>query len=206
MRPDGGVPAFRAGQYFALGLDGDGEFVQRPYSTSSSPGERDTLAFLVRLVVDGALTPRLWTLRPGARLRLGPPKGLFAAPLADPRRPLLVGTGTGIAPLLSILGAYLRDGPARDHGSRPVVMHGASFAADLAERSRLAELEAAGRISYIPAVSRPSDPANAGWGGATGRLDGLLHDVMATSRPRSRRDASPSSAAIRCSSTPWRAS
>ena len=179
VRPDGGVPAFRAGQYFALGLDAGGGFVQRPYSTSSPPGERNTLTFLVRLVADGALTPRLWTLRPGARLRLGPPKGLFAAPLADRRRPLLIGTGTGIAPLLSILGAYLGDGPARDQGSRPIVIQGASFAADLAERSRLAALEAAGRISYIPAISRPSDPDNAGWAGATGRLDGLLHDVMA---------------------------
>ncbi len=180
VRPDGGVPAFNAGQYFALGLDGGGGFVQRPYSTSSAPGERDTVTFLVRLVAGGALTPRLWTLRPGARLRLGPPKGLFAAPVADRRRPLLIGTGTGIAPLVSILGAYLGDGRACDHGSRPIVIQGASFAADLADRSRLAELEAAGRISYIPAVSRPSDPANAGWGGATGRLDGLVHDVMAT--------------------------
>ena len=60
----------------------------------------------------GPLTPRLWELRRGARIRLGPPKGLFTADATDPRRLLLVGTGTGIAPLLSILGTHLRDAPA----------------------------------------------------------------------------------------------
>jgi ferredoxin-NADP reductase len=180
VRPDGGVPAFRAGQYFALGLDGSQGFVQRPYSTSSPPGDGDTLDFLVRLVADGSLTPRLWELRRGARLRLGPPKGLFTADAAAPRRLLLIGTGTGIAPLLSILGTHLRDAAAGRPATRPVVVHGASFAADLAGRSRLAAWESAGRISYVPAVSRAGDAANAGWRGATGRLDALLPGIIAS--------------------------
>lgn len=179
VRPDGGVPAFRAGQYFALGIDGSAGFVQRPYSTASPPADGDTLDFLVRLVPDGALTPRLWALRRGARVRLGPPKGLFTADATDPRQLLLVGTGTGIAPLLSILGTHLRDVPAGRPATRPVVVHGASFATDLAGRSGLAVLASAGRISYIPAVSRPADAANAGWRGATGRLDALLPDIIA---------------------------
>ncbi len=180
VRPDGGIPAFMAGQYFALGLQGGTGFVQRPYSTSSPQGEGDALEFLVRLVADGALTPRLWELRSGARLRLGPPKGLFTADATDPRRALLVGTGTGIAPLLSILETRLHDVPAGRPACRPIVVHGASYATDLAGERRLTSLEAAGRISYVPAVSRPFDAANAGWSGATGRLDGLLPDIIAT--------------------------
>ena len=180
VRPDGGVPAFRAGQYFALGLDRASGFIQRPYSTSSAPGDGETVDFLIRLVAEGALTPSLWELRPGARLRLGPPKGLFTADAADPRRPLLVGTGTGIAPLLSILETYLQVAPAGRPETRPVVVHGASFAADLAGRSRLMGLASAQRITYVSAISRPSDPANGDWTGPTGRLDGLLPDVVAT--------------------------
>ncbi len=180
VRPDGGIPSFRAGQYFALGLQGGTGFVQRPYSTSSPQDEGDALEFLVRLVADGALTPRLWELHRGARLRLGPPKGLFAADVTDPRRRLLVGTGTGIAPLLSILETHLQGVPAGRPATRPVIVHGASFATDLAGQARLAALESAGRISYVPAVSRPFDAANVGWRGATGRLDGLLPDIIAT--------------------------
>jgi NAD(P)H-flavin reductase len=40
-------------------------------------------------------------------------------------------------------------------------------------------LAAAGHVSYVPAVSRPADAANAGWRGATGRLDALLPDIIA---------------------------
>ncbi len=40
-------------------------------------------------------------------------------------------------------------------------------------------MASAGRIAYVPAVSRPFDAANAGWRGATGRLDGLLPGVLA---------------------------
>ena len=58
-------------------------------------------------------------------------------------------------------------------------MHGASFATDLAGRSGLAAWASAGRISYIPVVSRPADAANAGWRGATGHLDALLPDIVA---------------------------
>ena len=181
VRPDSGVPAFRPGQYFAIGLESDGVLVQRPYSTSSPRGEAYALEFLVRLVPGGALTPRLFGLPTGARLRLGSPKGLFSADPDDPRRPLLVGTGTGIAPLLSILETRVGEA-ASPASSIPIVVHGASFAADLAGRSRLAALEAVGRIAYVPAVSRVADIANAGWSGAGGRLDGLLPDVLARHR------------------------
>lgn len=178
LRPDDGIPAFRPGQYLALGVLADARPLQRPYSTASSRGETDALEFLVRLVPDGALTPRLWGLRPGARVRLGPPKGLFTEATDDPRRPVYVATGTGIAPLLSMLESRLRersDGPARN---RPVVVHGAAVARDLAYAHRLREHARQGRITYVAAVSRPSHAANAGWRGATGRVDALLPAVL----------------------------
>lgn len=179
VRPDGGIPAFEPGQYLALGIELDGRPLQRPYSTASARGETDALEFLVRLVPDGALTPRLWPLRAGDRLRLGRPKGLFTADSADPRRPVYVATGTGIAPLLSMLESRLReaeDGPA---ARRPIVVHGVARAPDLAWRRRLEQLAARGRITYIPAISRPADPANAGWAGAAGRVDALLPSLLA---------------------------
>jgi ferredoxin--NADP+ reductase len=179
VRPDAGVPAFEPGQYLALGLAVDGELVQRPYSISSPRGESDALEFLVRLVPQGALTPRLWRLGRGARLRLGRPRGLFSARGIEGRRPLFVATGTGIAPLLSMLATRLGerpDGPAR---SRPIVVHGAAFADDLVGREMLHALADRGRIAYVPSVSRPADPLNAGWRGDAGRVDALLQDILA---------------------------
>lgn len=179
LRPDAGVPAFQAGQYFALGIDDAGRPLQRPYSTASARGEDDTLEFLVRLVPHGELTPRLWGLTVGDRVRLGRPKGRFVLDAGDTRRTVHVATGTGIAPLLSMLESALRetdDGPAH---RRPIVVHGVSRPCDLAYRDRLEVLHAAGRVRYVPAVSRPADPSAAGWTGATGRVDALLPRVLA---------------------------
>ena len=50
---------------------------------------------------------------------------------------------------------------------------------DLAWRGRFETLVAHGRIAYAPAVSRPADPANTGWRGATGRIDALLPSLLA---------------------------
>ena len=178
IRPDDGVPPFEPGQYLAIGILVDGRPLQRPYSTASARGETDALEFLVRLVPDGALTPRLWPLRAGDRVSLGRPKGVFTADAADPRRPVYVATGTGIAPLLSMLESRLRetqDGPA---ARRPIVVHGVARADDLAWRNRFEALAARGRIAYVPAVSRPADPANAGWTGATGRVDVMLPSIL----------------------------
>ena len=179
IRPDDGVPVFEPGQYFAMGLDVGGRPLLRPYSTASARGETDALEFLVRLVPDGALTPRLWPLGTGSRVRLGRPKGLFTADADDPRRPLFVATGTGIAPLLSMLESRLRETADGPPIRRPIVVHGVARAADLAWRVRLETLAARGRIAYVPAVSRPADPANAGWSGATGRVDVLLPAILA---------------------------
>lgn len=179
VRPDDGVPPFRPGQYFALGVTVDGRPLQRPYSTASPAGETDALEFLIRLVPHGELTPRLWPLGVGARLRIGPPKGLFTIDPADPRRPLFVATGTGIAPLLAMLESCLEADPDCPVSRRPIVLHGVARAADLAYRHRFEALDRGGRIRYLPAVSRPHDPGNRGWAGAVGRLDGLMPAVLA---------------------------
>jgi ferredoxin-NADP reductase len=95
----------------------------------------------------------------------------------DARRPLFVATGTGIAPLLSMIEGTLRAGPGGHSRQPPILIHGVSRACDLAYRGRLEALAARGALAYLPAVSRPSDPANAAWTGAAGRVDGLLPDV-----------------------------
>lgn len=182
VRPDDSPPAFRAGQYFAMGLAIDGRWIQRPYSAAGSPGEAGALDFLVRLVPGGALTPHLWRLRPGRRVRLGPPKGLFALEPGDRRRHLLVSTGTGIAPLLAMLETLLGPpgaAPGGSHSDVPIVVHGVATAPELADRARLERLAADGIIVYVPAVSRPADPLNHGWSGLVGRLDALVDAIAA---------------------------
>lgn len=172
VRPDDGPIPFRPGQYLTLGLDIDGRLVQRPYSTASVPGSRD-LEFLVRLVAGGTLTPGLWRLRPGERIRIGRPKGIFTLIDDDPRTHVFSATGTGIAPFISMIAALA----ARPTPPRSIVLHGVAHAPELAYRDRLAGWQD-GRVEYIPVVSRPAEPGSAGWSGATGRVDGVLADLF----------------------------
>lgn len=178
VRPDGGAPPFKPGQYFALGLPVDGAtLLQRPYSTASPAGAVDELEFLIRRIAAGAFTPRLWGIDPGARIWLGPPRGLFTLRPDDRRTHLLVSTGTGLAPFISMADALLGAEPASAEGARVVVVHGVSHRAELAYRERLESWARAGRLSYVPTLSRPADPANAGWTGATGRTETVLARV-----------------------------
>jgi len=173
VRPDGPIAPFVAGQYLALGIRVDGRIVQRPYSTAACPGTGQAHEFLVRRVPDGALTPHLWSAGAGARVRLGPPKGIFILEPDDPRTHLFVSSGTGLAPFISMVHALA----GRDRPPRIVLVHGVSHAADLAERARLEAWTRDGLVTYVPTVSRPDDPASAGWRGRVGRTETALADI-----------------------------
>lgn len=174
VRRDGVATHHVAGQYLALGIWADGRPLQRPYSTASPPTTFDELDFLIRRVPHGALTPRLWALPAGARLRVGQPKGLFTLDPRHERTALFVATGTGLAPIISMLAALL-DGPSEARPPRMIVLHGVSYSAELAYRERLEDWAAThSELVYEPAISRPSDPLNAGWGGAVGHVDAML--------------------------------
>ncbi len=186
VRPDAPVPLFEPGQYFSLGLPGDSGMLLRPYSTASPRGAMDALEFLVRRVPAGTFTPLLWRTAPGDRIWIGPPRGLFKLQPNDPRTHLFVSSGTGIAPFMSMLGDLLgssgvsayRARPQAVSGPRVVVAHGVSYVSELAYEDRLRRMAAAGAgLAYEPTVSRPDEPANAGWTGRTGRIEGILAGI-----------------------------
>jgi ferredoxin--NADP+ reductase len=179
VRPDGPMLPFRPGQYLALGLRLGDRLVQRPYSTAACARTARAHEFLVRHVPDGTLTPHLWRLGVGARVHLGPPKGLFVLEADDPRAHLLVSSGTGLAPFVSMTRTLVD----RAQPPRIVLVHGVSHAADLAYRDSLDAWDRDGLVDYVPTVSRPGDPANAAWQGRTGRTDAALVEAGGTLDP-----------------------
>ena len=67
------------------------------------------------------------------------------------------------------------------HGAprRTIVLNGCSFAPELGYRDELAAWEAdpAYKVTYIPTISRPNDPRNAGWTGKVGRAEQIVAEV-----------------------------
>ncbi len=177
VRPDDAPRAFVAGQYLTVGRLVQGRLVQRAYSVASSARRLDEAYELyIRLVPGGALTPELFRAGAGDRVSLRGPKGRFTLRAEDAERPhLFVATGCGIAPFMSMLRTLRDDGIRR----RIVLLHGVSYARELAYRTDLERwsAEPESRLVYVPTVSRPADPRNAGWTGGTGRVERVLAPV-----------------------------
>ena len=148
---DVSIEPFAAGQFVNLGLEIAGQFVRRSYSVASAPGS--ALEFYVKEVPNGALTPSLVRLEPGASVWVErKPQGFFTLAYVPPCRDLwLVATGTGLGPFL----AMLRGGEVWQRFERISVVHGARNAALLSYSDELAGLARAhpGRLSYTPLVS-----------------------------------------------------
>lgn len=178
--PDGWeLPEFQPGQFAVLGLPAEapripgadpedppprpGTLIRRSYSIASSSRQKEFLEFHLALVRSGSLTPRLFALEPGQKLYLGPKfSGMFTLQQVPPTANLvMVATGTGIAPYMSMLRTHL----AEDGHRRTAVIHGARHASDLGYRHELEALERQfGHLTYIPVISRPEEERHPWWG------------------------------------------
>jgi ferredoxin--NADP+ reductase len=177
VRFDGEPVAFEPGQYLTIGVYADGKLVQRPYSVASAPRQAGTdgYEFYVRLVPVLRFTTLLWRLPLGHGMRMIGPKGKFMLEPEDTRTHLLVSTGTGIAPFISMM----RETLAAVAPRRTVVLHGCSHVEELGYRELLEGWQADGSypVTYVPTISRPDDPRNAGWEGRTGRAENVVAEV-----------------------------
>lgn len=176
IRPDDVPSSVEPGQYRTLGVVVDGRIVQRPYSPATRSGLHRELEFLIRRVRGGTLTPLLWMLEVGDRLRVGRPKGLFTRIPGDRRTHLFIATGTGLAPFVGMLETFLLE----PDPPRAVMVHGVAHVAELAYRERFQGWAADGGVTYVPSISRPGEPSNADWTGRTGRITAVLDDEFAS--------------------------
>lgn len=154
---------FRSGEFVMVGLPplpGEKKPVLRAYSIAS-PHFAEELEFFSIKVEDGPLTSRLQHIEPGDPVLLGrKPTGTLVLDAVKPgRRLFLIGTGTGLAPWLSVA----RDPETYDRFERVIVTHTVREAADLAYRDlfegelfgdELVGEQARAQLTYYPTVTR----------------------------------------------------
>ena len=105
-----GWPGHRAGQHVDVRLTADdGYQTQRSYSIASAPGA-DTLELTVVRIETGEVSPYLATVaEEGDQFELrGPIGGWFVWDGDDPTPVLLVGGGSGVVPLMSMMRHHAR--------------------------------------------------------------------------------------------------
>ena len=151
---------FRNGQFAMIGLEVDGRPLLRAYSMASANHEEE-LAFFSIKVPDGPLTSRLQHLQEGDRIIVGRKTTgtLVLDNLQDGRHLVLLGTGTGLAPFLSII----KDPETYDRFDKVVLVHGCRRVAELAygetivtdlHRDEFLGEMVRGKLIYVPTVTR----------------------------------------------------
>ncbi len=120
---------FRNGQFTMMGVEVQGKPLLRAYSLVSANYE-DQLEFFSIKVQDGPLTSRLQHLQEGDSILVSRKATgtLVLDNLASGKNLYLLGTGTGLAPFLSIV----KDPETYERFERVVVVHGVRWASDLA--------------------------------------------------------------------------
>lgn len=170
-----GTMTFKAGQFisFEVPKEGQPRPVTRPYSIASPPGQGDRLLLILNLVKDGPGSNYLFSLREGSRTEFKGPAGAFYL-RDDPTRDLLfVATGTGIAPIRSMILAQLE----RASSQAVTLFWGLRSQRDLYLQDELQALaQAHPKFSYVTTLSRP----DSGWEGAMGRVTTLIEQRVSS--------------------------
>jgi len=169
---------FKNGHFVMIGLEVEGRPLLRAFSVVS-PNYEEHLEFYSIKVPNGPLTSQLQHIKPGDKVLVGkkPTGTLVMSHLLPGKRLYLLGTGTGLAPFMSIV----RDFDTYERFEHVVLAHGVRFASELGYadyiRHELPAHEYLGeqvqqKLRYYPTVTREPHEN-------TGRLtDALREDRM----------------------------
>ena len=151
---------FRNGHFVMIGLEVEGRPLMRAYSIASANYEEHLEFFSIK-VQDGPLTSRLQHLRAGDPILVSrkPTGTLVLDDLLPGKNLYLLGTGTGLAPFLSII----KDPVVYERFEKVILVHGVRFVSELAYadyiREHLPQNEFFGhsvrdKLIYYPTVTR----------------------------------------------------
>jgi len=162
------VAPFTAGQFTKLGLEIDGERVQRAYSYVNAPGNPNLEFYLVN-VPEGKLSPRLHVMQPDDEVMIvSEPAGFFVLEeIPDCKTLWMLATGTALGPYLSIL----QEGKDLERFENIVLLHAVRYANDLSYLPLMQELQQryGGKLRIQTVVSRETIA-----GTLTGRVPALI--------------------------------
>ncbi|MGH7723905.1 MAG: ferredoxin--NADP reductase [Candidatus Eiseniibacteriota bacterium] len=163
--------AYKAGQFITVPV---AEATLRSYSIASPPEDPRWLKVAVDIQPGGPGSRYFQTLQPGTDVKFQGPYGAFV--VRDDALPhlLFVGTGTGIAPLRSMI----LDLENRGLGGRRITLFfGARYVDDLMYHEEFLAMaeKHANTFVYHPSISRPE---GSNWPGESGRVTAVIPKLL----------------------------
>lgn len=164
---------YQAGQFVIANIPDPahpGKILRRSYSIASTPLKRDYLELCIKLSETGTTGPLWKNLKQDAELVIEGPYGRFILETQANKKLFLVGSGSGIAPLMCMLRTLVKE-----HAKNPVTLiYGFHHDDDFAYRKEILSY-VSDNIRIKPVASTPDD----GWGYATGHVQDVINTLAA---------------------------
>ena len=168
---------FKAGQFVNLSFEYNGENLRRAYSIASNPEKNSNeIKLCIKLVENGHLTPRLFEKKEGDEINIKAPLGIFTLDKATKDKLVFIGTGTGIAPLRSmILDELSKQNKVLEKDSEEgvavtkeiVLIFGVRYENEILYKEEFEKLANDNpNFKYVQVISKPSDE----WEGRKGHV------------------------------------
>ncbi|SCB40176.1 NADH:ubiquinone reductase (Na(+)-transporting) subunit F [Rhizobium hainanense] len=163
---------FWAGQYVDITVTTEkGETITRSFSMANTPDQTEKLSFIIKKYPEGKFSGELDSggIRAGAEVNVVGPYGTCFRREGRHGPLVLVGAGSGMSPIWSILNDHLKSGE-----ERPVYFfYGARTRQDLFHLERISELTTRhSNVNFIPVLSHAND--DEAWKGARG----FVHETV----------------------------
>ncbi len=100
---EGELAPFIAGQFVTLHIQHGGKTQHRSYSLSNTSTCSDSFEIAAAYVKNGLASELLFNMQPDSLIEMSGPHGLFVLKDEQPKRYILVATGTGVSPYRSML-------------------------------------------------------------------------------------------------------
>ncbi len=175
--PDEVPFTFKPGQFIMLNLPIESKYTNRSYSIASPPLKDNTFELAIVLNPKGLGTPFLWeNTNKGATIEVSKPLGKFTLQQPIEEDLCFIGTGTGIAPLRSMILHIINNNiPYKNI----YLIFGNRWEKDILYRKELDELASNNPdFHFIPVLSRD----NPGWSGKKGYVHAVYEELFADKR------------------------
>lgn len=151
---------FKAGQFINLTFEDNNEEYTRAYSICSTPSNKTQIELCIKLIKDGRVTPYLFKKKEKDQVKIKGPFGLFTLEKLNKDKLVFIGTGTGIAPLKSMILNLIENNNQKEI----TLIFGIRFENEIIFQKEFEQLEKENpNFKFIPVVSKPTE----NWHGRT---------------------------------------
>jgi len=163
---------FKAGQFLLIKTTSPetGKMISRAYSIASAPQLTNQVVFNIEIVEGGQMTTLMDTWEIGTEIEMQGPFGHFVQKSEPTKDLIFVATGTGVAPMRSMIEDRLAEGSTQ----KIHLLFGVRCQDNIFYKELFEDLaEKYENFTFTLTLSRPKE----GWEGSTGRVTAILPEL-----------------------------